>query len=365
MGLFGLTNDQWIEIGISFAILVGTVIVGRPILNFILDRVVRRITKSTKTKLDDVLVKVVRPPLFWLLLLKVTQYAISRLDFIDFFKSSNIDDFFYTLYFLLVFALVWQLIVSLSSWYTKEIAPNTKSDLASQLLPFSRRVILIIVAIIGGIILLGHFDVEVSGLVTTLGIGSLAIALAAQAALSDTISGFMIMLDRPFRIGDRIEIQDLSTWGDVVDVGLRSTHIRTRDNRMVIVPNSVIAKSLIVNHAYPNSEYRIQIEVGIGYGTDIEKARETIIGAVRTVEGVVPEKPVEALFLNFGDSALLFRVRWWIDSYIDTRQMFDKVNSAIYKALGRENIEVPFPQQDVHLHIDAEGLKKFNELNDK
>ncbi len=365
MGLFGLTNGQWTEVGISFAIIIVTAIIGRPILNFFVNRVVKRITRSTKTKLDDVLINIVRPPLFWLLLLKVSQYAISRLDFVDLFKSKAIEDLFYTLYFLLFFVLIWQFVISISNWYTKEIAPHTKSDLDNQLLPFLRRVILIIVTTIGGIILLGHFDVEVSGLVTTLGIGSLAIALAAQATLSDIISGFMIMLDRPFRIGDRIEIQDLNTWGDVVDVGLRSTHIRTRDNRMVIVPNSVIAKSLIVNHAYPDTQYRIQIEVGIGYGTDIEKARETIIGAVRTVEGVVEEKPVEALFLNFGDSALIFRVRWWIDTYVDTRQMFDKVNSAIYKALYLANIEVPFPQQDVHLHIDAEGLKKFNELNKK
>ncbi len=260
---------------------------------------------------------------------------------------------------------VWRLFVSVINWYADEIAPNTKSDLDNQLLPFLRRVMMIIIVIIAGIIILGHFNIEVSGLVTTLGIGSLAIALAAQAALSDTISGFMIMLDRPFRIGDRIEIQDLGTWGDVVDIGLRSTHIRTRDNRMVVVPNSVIAKSLIVNHAYPDTQYRIQIELGLAYGVDIEFARKTIVNAVRKVEGVVPEKSVEALFLQFGDSTLLFRVRWWIDTYVDTRRMFDSVNTAIYSALNEADIEIPFPQQDIHFHIDAENLASYNKLISK
>ncbi len=114
-------------------------------------------------------------------------------------------------------------------------------------MPFVSRVALILLTVLGGIILLDHFNVEVSGLVATLGIGSLAIALAAQAALADTISGFIIMFDRPYRIGDRIEILELDTWGDVTDIGLRSTRIRTRDNRMAVVPNSVIAKNMVVN----------------------------------------------------------------------------------------------------------------------
>jgi MscS family membrane protein len=220
-------------------------------------------------------------------------------------------------------------------------------------------VIVIVVAVIAGIILLDRFEVEVSGLVTTLGIGSLAIALAAQSALSDTIGGFMIMLDRPFRIGDRIEIQALSTWGDVVDVGLRSTHIRTRDNRTVIIPNSVIVKSLIVNHSYPDSKYRIQIEIGVAYGSDIELVRQTIIDAVRQVDGVLEDKEVEALFLRFADSSLIFRVRWWLESFIDTRRMFDKVNTAMYQALYEANIELPFPQRVVHHKINENETDNF------
>ena len=157
------------------------------------------------------------------------------------------------------------------------------------------------------------------------------------------------MMDRPFRIGDRIELMDLDTWGDVVDIGLRSTRIRTRDNRMVVVPNSVIGKSLVVNYAYPNDQYRLQIHIGVAYGTEIEKARQVMIDAVQKVEGVLPDRPVEALFLEFGDSTMIFRVRWWLESYVDTRRMFDRVNTALYNALKEENIQLPFPQLDVHM----------------
>ena len=123
---------------------------------------------------------------------------------------------------------------------------------------------------------------------------------------------------------------------------------------MVIVPNSVISQSLIVNYTYPSTQYRIQVHVGVDYGTNLEMARQTMIDAVRDVEGVLPDQEVEALFLEFGPSALIFRVRWWVDSYSDTRRMFDKVNTALYIALNEAGIEIPNPQLDVHFK-DSSG----------
>ena len=123
---------------------------------------------------------------------------------------------------------------------------------------------------------------------------------------------------------------------------------------MVIVPNSVIGKSLIVNHSYPDTQYRIQIHIGVAYGTELELARQTMIDAVRVVEGVLRDRPVEALFLEYGDSALIFRVRRWLESYVDTRRMFDRVSTALYTALNEIGIEIPFPQRDVRRKIDVD-----------
>jgi small-conductance mechanosensitive channel len=114
----------------------------------------------------------------------------------------------------------------------------------------------------------------------------------------------------------------------------------------------VMGKSLIVNHSYPDTQYRIQVHIGVAYGTDLEQARDTMINAVQGVEGVLEDRPVEALFLEFGDSALVFRVRWWIESYVDTRRMFDSVNTAIYQALQAEGIEIPYPQLEVRQRAD-------------
>ena len=347
MDLSTLTTGQWIDIGISVLVFVLTLFLGRWIIKSIILRLIKRLTNFTTSTLDDVVLDAVAAPIYWLAVIYAFQFSINRLGFIFQAFQFDFEALYFVLYLLIGFAIALRLVNNISGWYTLRLAKTDKVELSEQLMPFLRRIINIIMVVIAAIMLLGYFEVDVSGFVATLGIGSLAIALAAQAALSDTISGFVIMIDRPYRIGDRIELQDIGTWGDVLDIGLRSTHIRTRDNRMVIVPNSVIAKSLIVNHSYPDSQYRIENHVGVAYGTDIEKARSVIIEAVKTVDGVLLNKPVEALFLEFGDSSLVFRIRLWLDSYIDTRRMFDSVNTAVYKALNEAGIEIPFPQRVV------------------
>jgi small-conductance mechanosensitive channel len=342
-----LRLEAWTAIGVSILIFTATVLLGRWIIKTVFLRVIRRATRFTKSTLDDAVLDAIAAPVYWLAVIYAFQFSFHRLGLVFRQLQVNLDGLYFVLYLFIGFAAAWRLVNNTAKWYESQLALTNKVELSEQLMPFLRRVILIILSVIVAIMLLDHFNIEISGMVATLGIGSLAIALAAQAALSDTISGFVIMIDRPYRIGDRIELQDINTWGDVIDIGLRSTRIRTRDNRMVIVPNSVISKSLIVNHSYPDSLYRIENHVGLAYGTDIEKAREVIVEAVKTVEGVLTDHPVEALFLEFGDSSLVFRVRWWLDSYVDTRRMFDSVNTAIYKALNEAGIVIPFPQRVV------------------
>jgi len=351
----GLSGGEWVEIGISLLIVVVVAVLGRWFVRFLLDKPVRRLVSRTNTSLDDAILDVARLPLYLLALVFAVNIAYQRLDFIPEAWDGWTGSLFYVLYLMVGFVFAWGFVHNFFLWYGREMAEKTETDLDDQLMPFFRRIAMILLWVIGLITLLGHFDVDISAMVTTLGIGSLAIALAAQAALSDSISGFLIMIDRPFRIGDRIEIQDLDTWGDVVDIGLRSSRIRTRDNRMVIIPNSVISKSLVVNYSYPDTQYRIQNHIGLAYGTDIEAARKIMTNVVRNVDGVLIDKPVEALFLEFGDSALIFRVRWWLDSFVDTRRMFDRVNTELYRALSEAGIEIPYPTVDVNYRVGGNG----------
>ena len=364
MNFLGLDSRQWVDIGVSAIILVLVPTIGRKILTKWLTRIIQNIVGRTETKLDDILLPAARTPIYWLVIAASTHWAITRLSFLPLAQLTIWRQFFFVTYLILAVTLIWRSVSAFFGWYSQHITESSDPRLSTQAVPLLRRIILAIIAGIAIIILLGHFKVDVSALVATMGIGTLAIALAAQAALSDTISGILIMIDRPFRIGDRIEIRDLNTWGNVTDIGLRSTRIQTLDNRTVIIPNSVIEKSLVVNHSFPDTHYRIQMEVGVAYGTDLEFARKTLTEAISNVEGVLDNRSVDALFLNFGDSALIFRLRWWIESYIDTRPMFDKVNTAVYNALQSANILIPFPQREVRIIQEPAALSTEPSIED-
>jgi small-conductance mechanosensitive channel len=209
-------------------------------------------------------------------------------------------------------------------------------------------------------ILLTRFGINLSALLAAFGVAGLAFSLAAQDTLADAIAGFIILIDQPYRVGDRIEIQDEGTWGDVVQVGIRTTRIHTRDNRLVIVPNSVIGKNQVVNYTYPDPRYRIQTHISIGYGSDIELVRQLIVDTVSQVEGVLPDQPVESLYLEMGDSAMIFRVRWWLESYEDTRRMFDRVNTALQNTFDANDIAMPNPIQTTKLEVDDETAQNLS-----
>ena len=110
-----------------------------------------------------------------------------------------------------------------------------------------------------------------------------------------------------------------------------------------------IGKNRIINHSIPSTQYRVQTHVEVAYGTDIDRARQVMIDAVAAEDWVMQDKPIEALFLKFQDSGLMFRVRCWIEDYVETRRIIDKLNTAIYKALNEAGIAIPFPQRVVHM----------------
>jgi small-conductance mechanosensitive channel len=207
--------------------------------------------------------------------------------------------------------------------------------------------VLLLVTSLG--LIIAHFGGNTTAFAVALALGGLAISLAARDTVADAIAGFIILVDRPFRIGDRIEIEGENTWGDVMDIGLRTTRIRMRDNRLVIVPNSLIGQNKVTNYSYPDPSYRIKTTVSVAYGTDIEVVERLIISTVRQVADVLAEKEIEVLYDEMGDWAMTLGVRWWIESYVDARRGRDQVHRALQRALDAAGIEMPYPTQALHI----------------
>jgi small-conductance mechanosensitive channel len=351
----GLAAADWIDLGFSLLTIMAGYLLGTWLIRGILPPIVGR----TSTQFDDRLLESVGPQLRWLVVILVLHFATVRLGFLGVEVKDILNDIYFVLGLFIALRVVLKLVDLADAWYRERSAHVGREDELAPVITLLVRLGRVLAGLVALIIGLGHFGVNVSAFAAALGLGGLAISLAAKDTIADAIAGFIILVDRPFRIGDRIEIQEVGTWGDVTDIGLRTTRIRTRDNRMVIVPNSVIGANQVINYTYPDPRYRIETHVGIAYGTEIETARRVIGDAVRRVEGVLPEEPVDALYNEMGDSAMIFRVRWWIESYVDTRRVVDRVHTALQHALDAAGIESPYPTQNLNLQVDPDGAERL------
>ncbi len=202
-------------------------------------------------------------------------------------------------------------------------------------------------------------------LITGLGIGGLAVALAGREALSNIIGTVMIILDRPFSLGDYIVLGD-GQRGAVTQVGLRSTRIRTRDDILISIPNSVIANAKMINESAPVSMSRIRVGVGVGYGSDLKILEQTLLDVAGQNPAVLPDPAPRIRFRRFGDSALDFELLCWIALPGLRGRTTHELNWAINEAFRKQGIEIPFPQRDIHIRhsVEREGMTAQDDFSD-
>lgn len=349
----GIRLVDWANLVISVLIALGGYLLGTWLI-------LPRLVKRTATPFDDALLEKTDHGIRWLVTVIIFNTVLTdRLSFISKWFNQRLKDIFFILTLSLIIWILWKVIDLSAEWYAEKQASVGREDLKPVILMVSK-FSEILTGFVGITILLSHFGINVTSLTTALGIGGLAISLAAKDTVSDTISGLIILVDQPFRVGDRIEIQGAGTWGDVTEIGLRTTHIRTRDNRMVIVPNTIIGNSQVINYSYPDPRYRIETHVYIGFNEDVEMIRQLLIDALRQVEGVLLDKPIDALFIDMTEGTIKFRLRWWIESYADTRRMFDRVHTAIKRALDEAGIDSPMKSDNINLMVDQVTTERLS-----
>ncbi len=193
-----------------------------------------------------------------------------------------------------------------------------------------------------------YLGMSLTAVFASAGIVGLGVALAARETLANFFGGISIFLDRPFKSGDYV-VLDTGERGQVVEVGLRSTRIVTRDDIQISIPNSLMTNTKIINESAPQPRFRVRIKVGVAYGSDVDQVEETLlsIAGQNNMVRFVPEPRVR--FRQFGDSALEFELLCWARRPEDRGLLVHGLNHQIYKAFEAAKIEIPFPQRDVHL----------------
>ena len=190
------------------------------------------------------------------------------------------------------------------------------------------------------------FAIDLTGIAVIAGFLAVGIGFGLQYIASDIVAGFILLFERPLRVGDRLKIEEIE--GRVERISLRSTRIVTNDEVSVIVPNSDLVRNKVINWSYCE-KVRIRIPVGVAYGSDTQKVTDALIEAARSVDKVLPEPAPKVHFKAFGDSSLDFELLVWINLPHNHPQIRSDINYQIDRLFRLHDIEIPFPQRDLHL----------------
>ncbi|WKK79666.2 mechanosensitive ion channel family protein [Marivirga arenosa] len=214
-------------------------------------------------------------------------------------------------------------------------------SLASFLTSFLRFVFYIALVLV----IAQSIDIKIAALLGVLGAAGLAIGLALQGSLSNFAGGILILITKPFKVDDIIEAQ--GHMGVVEKIDILHTHLRTFDNQLIIIPNGGLANSSVKN-ATAKDTRRAELNVGVAYGSDLQKVREIILGVLSKDDRINPDPEPVVKFTNFGDSSLDLSVRVWTSTDNLWPVYFDNME-AINNEFVKQNIEIPFPQRDIHM----------------
>ncbi|EYD77503.1 hypothetical protein Rumeso_00928 [Rubellimicrobium mesophilum DSM 19309] len=242
----------------------------------------------------------------------------------------------------------WSVQRSLQRWGKRHDRDNLGAVLGS----FLKWVVILAGALVALIIIVPTF--RPGDLIAGLGIGSVAIGFAFKDILQNWLAGLLLLIRRPFRVGDEIVVNGYE--GRVEWIETRATMIRTYDGRRAIIPNAdVFTNAVTVNTAFPKR--RSEYLVGIGYGDKIPAAREAILAAIRDLDDVEADPGPDVLAWELAGSSVNLKVRWWTDSHrTDVVHVQGRVIEAIKDALDRAGIDMPFPTQVVLLHDQTEEV---------
>ena len=340
---YGNTILAWL---IALAIIVGAFLVGKTAY-WIFQNVARKVTAKTKTRLDDIILDMVEEPAVVIITVLGIWLAVNTLSF----ESERLGQFLNNaMVAAITLAVAWllaRLVDSLIKEFLVPLAEKSENDLDDQLLPILRKGAKITIWVVAIIVALNNAGYDVAALLAGLGVGGLALAIAAQ----DTVANFFA--DRPFVLGDRVRIEGYD--GVIREIGIRSTRLETRDGALVTIPNSTFTGSPVENVTAGQAGRRIVTNLGLVYDTtaeQMERALEILREIAANSEGLTED--VKISFSAFGDFALGIRFAYFVKPEAHFRNTESAVNFEILRRFGAEGLEMAYPTQTLY-NIAAGG----------
>jgi MscS family membrane protein len=314
-----------------------------------------KVFSKTSTHLDEKIIQVIEDKAKGIVFVIMLRLALRQLRFIIPPESVLLKDIagwvsegLYLITAFIILRVALGIVRAVINDYFSDVETRNDSKQLRTIEPLLRKLTLVAVVLIGAVIVMEHFTINVGSLLVSLGVGSLAIALAAQDTIANIIAGIIIAVDQPFRVGDRIELSN-GKIADVVQIGLRSTRIMDFDLNYLVVPNSDLVKSSIINYAYPTHKIRVLVSFNVVYGTPIEKVREIGLGIAKAHRFVVQDPISEVQFMKFGESGVEMRVECYVADFTQKFYAEIELREQLYAALLQNGIEIAVPRRVVEL----------------
>jgi potassium efflux system protein len=208
-------------------------------------------------------------------------------------------------------------------------------------------------AIFTGINILG---IDLSSLAFMAGALGIGIGFGLQNIVNNFVSGIILLFDPSIQVGDMVQVGD--DWGTISRINIRTTVVQTFDNASLIIPNSHMLSDRVTNWSYKDPKVRRQVDVGVAYGSDVQLVRTVLLEIVHDMPEIMEDPAPRVDFMDFGDSALIFRVRFWIGSPEFWLTAPTELRFRIDEEFKKHGIEIAFPQQDIHIR-SASGLEEI------
>ena len=320
------------------------IVIGK-VADWIISRVIGRFARKSSNDFDDQIVDLVHKPIFLSFVLLGLSIATSRLGLPDLPEFLTVG-ILKTIAIFVWYKTLMQLMALIVRAFSKR---RDRQIVQTGMLSLLHNVMKIVLVALNVYFLFLAWNIDVTAWLASAGIVGLALSFAAKDTLSNLFAGVSIIMDAPYKAGDFI-ILDSGERGLVTDIGLRSTRILTRDDVEITVPNGLIGNGKIINEAGgPPAQHRIRVGVGVAYGSDIDQVIDVLGGVAADHPDVLSSPEPRVRFRVFGESSLDFELLGWIAKPVDRGRVTHELNCAVYKALNKNNIEIPFPQRDLHV----------------
>lgn len=249
------------------------------------------------------------------------------------------------LFFLLLITIFILLAVTVRKALNRRLLKHFRMDAGTRYT--LSRISQYVIITIGALISFDFIGIDLSSLTVIFGLLSVGIGFGLQNVTSNFISGLIILFERPISVGDRVMVSNIE--GDVTEINIRSTMVRTVNNVFIIVPNSEFVSKDVINYSHGDPSYRLDVNVGVAYGSDLDLVLKALREVADTNNTVMQSPKPEVHLIEFGESAWNMQLRAWIPDVKHYPRVRNELNQAIVRTFRKYEIEIPYPQRDLHV----------------